>query len=78
MCVHHFLDLRLVFGLDCPEHRVLRRFELSLVERAAFLQLFQGHLKFALRLDQISFVVVFLILKELYFTLPQGLVSVIG
>ena len=77
MRLEHFLDLVFVFVLNHFDQSILVVFILVLCAVASLLQLLQGDLKFSLRLNQILFVVLFLILQELALALPESLVFVI-
>ena len=77
MRLKHLFDLVFVFVLNHFDQSIPVVLILVLCAVASLLQLLQGDLEFPLRLDQILFVVLFLVLQELALTLPESLVLVI-
>ena len=77
MSLHDLLDLGLVLGLHGLHDRILVTLRLLLVVIASLLELLECHLKLALRLEQVSLVVILLRLEEHNLTLPQGLIAII-
>ena len=77
MRLKHLFDLVFVFVLNHFDQSIPVVLILVLCAVASLLQLLQGDLKFPLGLDQILFVVLFLVLQELTLTLPESLVFVI-
>jgi len=76
--VHEVPDACLVLAVEHAHERLLTTFLLVFVERASLLQLFECHLELPLALEQIPLVGLLLLLEELAFPLPQGLIPVVG
>lgn len=71
------LDLLLVLLLDVREQGRLGALYLVAVGRASLLQLLQSHFELARRLLQVLLSLLLLLLKELEFPVPEGLVALI-
>jgi hypothetical protein len=78
VCLHHLLDLVLVFGLNYFDQCLLVNLKFILVKVSSLLQLFQCDFKFLLAFNEVSFICFFLSLEELAFAFPEGFVSIIG
>jgi hypothetical protein len=78
MCVNHLFNLSLIFSFNLVQHILVGAVVLAPVHRSSFLELLQSHLKFLLGFNQITFVIVLLGLKELDFTFPESLISVVS
>ena len=68
--IDHITHLLLVLLLKGLNERALTGLLLLLVHVAAFGQLLESHLELALRIDEVTFVRILLLLKELRFSLP--------
>ncbi len=77
LLLHDLPHLRVVLALDHSDQRLLGVLLLVLVQGASLLQLLQGHFELLLRLYQVFFVSVLLLLKEYSPSLPQSLVPIV-
>ena len=77
MGIKHLLDLSLVLILKHLQDGLLVVLRLLLVLVASLLELLDGLLELPLGLNEVSLVVVLLLLEEHDLSFPEGLVSVI-
>ena len=77
MGLKHLLNLCLVLALKHLDDGLLVVLSLLFVLVSSFLELFNRHLEFLLRFDQVSLVIVFLSLEEHDLSFPERLVSII-
>lgn len=77
MSFHDFFDLCLILVLHGFHDSILVVLSLLLVMISTLLELLKSNLKLALRLKQVTLVVVLLSLKEHNFALPKSLITVI-